>query len=607
MYQYDKPDNLVELIETSVARYSDNPIFGARNRSGEYEWMTYREAGRRIDNLRGGLALLGVGKGDAVGIIAGNRAEWAITAFAVYSLGARFIPMYEKELVKVWQYIIKDSSIKVLLVANDRILEDVESFRSKTPALEHLFVIDGAEGAAAGENSMAALEKRGEARPAAAVHPAPEDTAVLIYTSGTTGNPKGVLLTHGNFTSNVLAGAKLYPHLNAADRSLSILPWAHSFGQTGELYLFTMIGGSIGFIESPTTIVADMAEVRPTFLIAVPRVFNKIYNALWQQINLKGGLAKMLFTMGIEAAKTRRALDAEGRTPDLLTRIKLKIADRVVFRKIRQKFGGRLHGALSGSATMNVEIGYFFADIGIPVYDCYGLTETTPAVTMNGPSANRPGSVGRPIDKVRVEIDRFCGSEGADDGEIVVYGPNVMKGYHNLPEATAAVFTQDGGFRTGDRGRLDKDGYLFITGRIKEQYKLENGKYVFPTALEEEIKLLPWVLNAMIHGEGRAYNVCLLAYDPAAYREWARQQAPESGAPEPSETPGSSEPTPETLGRAVADFLKGKFGGYEIPKKFIVLSEDFSLDNGMLTQTMKLKRRAVLDQYMDRIEAAYAA
>ena len=606
MYQYDKPDNLVELIETSVARYPDNPIFGARNRSGEYEWMTYREAGRRIDNLRAGLALLGVGRGDAVGIIANNRAEWAITAFAVYGLGARFIPMYEKELVRVWQYIIKDSSIKVLLVANERIHGDVESFRSQTPALEHLFVIDGAEGAAAGDNSMAALEKRGEARPVPSVRPTPQDTAVLIYTSGTTGNPKGVLLTHGNFTSNVLAGAKLYPHLNAADRSLSILPWAHSFGQTGELYLFTMIGGSIGFIENPATIVADMAIVRPTFLIAVPRVFNKIYNALWQQINLKGGLAKMLFTMGIEAARTRRALNAEGRTPDLLTRVKLKIADQVVFSKIRKKFGGRLQGALSGSATMNVEIGYFFADIGIPVYDCYGLTETTPAVTMNGPSANRPGSVGRPIDKVRVEIDRFYGSEDFEDGEIVVYGPNVMKGYHNLPEATAAVFTKNGGFRTGDRGRLDKDGYLFITGRIKEQYKLENGKYVFPTALEEEIKLLPWVLNAMIHGEGRAYNVCLLAYDPVAYREWVRQQAPESGAPEPSEAPGSSEPTPEVLGRAVADFLKGKFGGYEIPKKYIVLSEDFSLDNGMLTQTMKLKRRAVLDRYMDRIEAAYA-
>ncbi|WP_373498955.1 long-chain fatty acid--CoA ligase [Desulfococcus sp.] len=598
MYPYEKPDNLVELIETSVTRYPDNPFFGTKTRSGEYEWMTYREAGLRIDNLRAGLALLGVGRGDAVGIIANNRAEWAITAFAVYGLGARFIPMYENELVKVWRYIIQDSGIKVLFVANDHIHGDVERFRSETPSLAHVFVIADPEGPAVGEKSTAALERSGEDRPTPSIHPGPQDTAVLIYTSGTTGSPKGVLLTHGNFTSNVLAGARLYPHLNASDRSLSILPWAHSFGQTGELYLFSMIGGAIGFIESAATIVEDMAKVRPTFLIAVPRVFNRIYNALWQQITLKGGLAKRLFTMGLDAAETRRRLAAEGETPDLVTRLRFMIADLLVFRKIREKFGGRLHGAITGSATMNVEIGHFFADIGIPVYDCYGLTETAPAVTMNCPAANRPGSVGRPIDKVKVVIDRTYGSEDFDDGEIVVYGPNVMKGYHNLPEATAAVFTQDGGFRTGDRGRIDPDGYLFITGRIKEQYKLENGKYVFPAALEEEIKLLPWVLNAMVYGEGRAWNVCLLAYDAETYREWVRKQDPAGGTPEP---------TMESIGRTVADFLKGKFGGYEIPKKFILLSEDFTLDNGMLTQTMKLKRRAVLDAYMKKIEAAYAA
>ena len=598
MYQYDKPDNLVELIETSIEQYPENSFFGTKTRSGEYEWMTYQEAGRRIDNLRAGLALLGVGQGDAVGIIAGNRAEWAITAYATYGLGARFIPMYEKELIKVWRHIIQDSGIKVLFVANPHIRQKIDPFRSEIPSLEQVFVIDGPEGAAAGEGSMAGLEERGEAHPTPSLRPGPREVAVLIYTSGTTGSPKGVLLTHGNFTSNVLAGRKLYPQLNASDCSLSILPWAHSFGQTGELYLFSMIGGAIGFIESTATIVEDMAKVRPTFLIAVPRVFNRIYNALWQQITLKGGLARHLFTMGLEAARARRLLLDEGETPDLVTRAKFLLADLLIFRKIREKFGGRLQGAITGSATMNVEIGQFFADIGIPVYDCYGLTETTPAVTMNCPAANRPGSVGRPIDKVRVLIDRTYGSEDFDDGEIVVYGPNVMKGYHNLPEATAAVFTPEGGFRTGDRGRIDTDGYLYITGRIKEQYKLENGKYVFPAALEEEIKLLPWVLNAMVYGEGRAWNVCLLAYDAEAYREWWRNQGTAGEAPEL---------TPEGIGRAVNDFLNGKFGSYEIPKRYILLNADFSLDNGMLTQTMKLKRRAVLDAYMDRIEAAYAA
>ena len=186
------------------------------------------------------------------------------------------------------------------------------------------------------------------------------------------------------------------------------------------------------------------------------------------------------------------------------TDLKFKIAEAVVFKKIRGRFGGRLTGALSGSATMNVEIGHFFSDLGIPVYDCYGLTETSPAATMNGPVAHKPGSVGRPIEHVSVEIDKMF-SDGDEDGEIIIHGPNVMQGYHNKPEATKEVMTADGGFRTGDRGRLDKDGYLFITGRIKEQYKLENGKYVFPPPIEEEIKLHPLVENAMIHGEGQAF------------------------------------------------------------------------------------------------------
>ncbi|GBC62807.1 long-chain fatty acid--CoA ligase [Desulfonema ishimotonii] len=595
-YHYEKPDNLVELIETSVAKYPDNPLFGTKNGSGEYEWMTYREAGTRIDNLRAGLAQLGIGRGDAVGIIANNRAEWPITAFATYGLGARFIPMYEKELVRIWKYIIRDGGIRVLLVATPEIYRQVQQFRDEVPGLEHVFVI-GDEG----DHTMAALERRGSEKPVPALRPRPDDIAVLIYTSGTTGNPKGVLLSHGNFTSNFLGGAKLFPDLKENERALSILPWAHSFGQTGELYLFIHIGGSIGFMEKVSTLVSDMEKVRPTFLIAVPRVFNKIYDGLWQQISTKGGLAKKLFVMGIGAGKKRRELSEKGGQPDLLTRLGFKIADAVVFSRIRQKFGGRLKGALSGSATMNVEIGHFFSDLGIPVYDCYGLTETTPAVTMNSPGAHRPGSVGRPIDQVKVVIDKFFTEEGFDDGEIVVYGPNVMHGYHNNPDATREVMTDDGGFRTGDRGRVDKDGYLFITGRIKEQYKLENGKYVFPSALEEEIKLVSWVENAMIYGEGRAYNICLVIPDFGVLEKYAREHNLETD-------PGALVKNPqvqEMIRNAISSSLKGKFGGYEIPRKYIFLSEDFSLDNGMLTQTMKLKRRAVLGQYMQDIEGLY--
>jgi long-chain acyl-CoA synthetase len=595
-YRYERPDNLVDLIEDSVKAYSERPVFGTKNAQGDYEWVTYGEVGERIDNLRGGLAQAGVQKGDAVGIIANNRTEWAIGAFATYGLGARYIPMYENELEKIWKYIINDSGVKLLLVATPKIYEKVMAFKEEAPALEKVYMID-----AEGENTMAELERTGKAKPAPSVKPKTSDIAVLIYTSGTTGNPKGVLLSHGNFTSNVHAATKLYPELGVDDRSLSILPWAHSFGQTGEMYAFVHLGASIGFMENVTTIAEDMEKVKPTFLIAVPKIFNKIYAGLWTKMNETGGLAKTLFTMGVESGKKRRELAAEGKSC-FLTDLKFKLADAIVFKKIRERFGGRLKGSISGSATMNVEISHFFSDIGVSVYDCYGLTETTPAVTMNCPTAHRPGTVGRPIDQVRVEIDQTVTGDESGDGEIIVYGPNVMQGYHNNPEATKEVMTEDGGFRTGDRGRLDGDGYLYITGRIKEQYKLVNGKYVFPAALEEEIKLLPEVETVMIYGDGRDYNVALVVPDFEVLEKYAR----ENNLPVDPEALTENPDVQKMISNAITEGLKGKFGGYEIPRKFLFMSETFSSENGMLTQTMKLKRRNVLERYMPEIETLYA-
>lgn len=594
MHVFEKPDNLVELIENSLEKYPGNAMFGTKNNAGEYEWITYREVGERIDNLRGGLSQAGIKKGDTVGIIANNRTEWAITAYATFGLGGRYIPMYEKELVKVWEHIINDGGIKQLLVATQEIYNQIEAMRDDLPGLEKVYLIEGE-----GENTMSGLEKMGAASPVASIRPEPEDIAVLIYTSGTTGSPKGVLLSHGNFTSNVLAGRKTFPELDENDRGLSILPWAHSFGQTGELYLYSFIGGSIGFMGSVATLGEDMQKARPTFLIAVPKVFNMIYAGLKAKMNETGGLAKKLFEMGIESAKKKRQLSENGQS-DFFTNLKFKLADAVVFKKIRARFGGRLTGALSGSATMNVEIGHFFSDLGIPVYDCYGLTETTPAATMNGPFAHKPGSVGRPIEHVRVEIDQMF-ADNDEDGEIIIYGPNVMQGYHNKPEATKEVMTEDGGFRTGDRGRLDKDGYLFITGRIKEQYKLENGKYVFPAAIEEEIKLHPFVENVMIHGEGEAFNVGLVVPDFAVLEKFAVEHDLPT---DPKELIRINE-IREMISDEVTKSLKGKFGGYEIPRKFIYLSENFTLENGTLTQTMKLKRRVVLEQRKDQLKELY--
>ena len=595
MAAVDRPDNLVEFLENSLARRPDRPLFGTKNEQGVYEWLTYRQFGRRVDELRAGLAGLGVGRGDAVGIIANNRTEWAIAAYAAYGLGGRFVPMYESELPRIWEYIVADSAVKVLFVSKPEILQKVSDFPQKIPNLAHLVLVEGT-----GPGSMATLEEAGRLHPVKAIHPGPDEIAGLIYTSGTTGEPKGVLLSHKNCTSNSMAGVSMYPELTEEDVSLSILPWAHSYGQTAELNAMMYLGGSIGFIENVKTVVQDMALVRPTWLIAVPRVFNRIYNGLWEKMNEQGGIARKLFVMGVEAGKRRRELKAAGRS-DLLTELKFKIADKVVFAKIRQKMGGRLKGAMSGSAAMNVEIAHFFFDVGIPIYDCYGMTETSPAVAMNASYAYRLGSVGRAIENVRIVIDSSAVEEGAADGEIVVYGPNVMKGYHNKPDKTREVMTPDGGIRTGDRGRLDADGYLYITGRIKEQFKLENGKFVFPAALEEEISLVPWVQNVLIFGENRPFTIALVVPDFLMVERHAEKNGISGDIRRLIENADIQ----AMITGEILKVLRGRFGGYEIPKKFLYLTEGFTSENGMLTQTLKLKRRVVLEKYRDRIEALY--
>ncbi len=597
MTALDKPDNLVEMFAQSVARFGGNRWMGTKNAAGDaYDWVTYDQVAQRIDDLRGGLAHVGIAKGDAVGIIANNRVEWAAACYAAYGLAGRYVPMYEAELDQTWRYIIEDAAVRVLFVSQADILQRVQGWIDEIDTLDHVFLIDGQ-----GENTMAGLERIGRDHPVAAIYPDAEDIAGLIYTSGTTGSPKGVLLSHGNLTSNVHAVRKTYHQLDESLRTLSFLPWAHSYGQTAELHFLMSIGGSTGFAESPQTIVDDLALVQPTFLLAVPRIFNRVYDGLNAKMNEQGGLAKKLFDMGVDAGKMRRKLRQAGQT-SALNDLKFKIADALVFKKIRAKFGGRLMYSLSSSAALSPHIAEFFEDVGIPVYEAWGMTELSPAGTLNSPEHNKLGSAGRPIDKVRLVIEKTFDGDNPDEGELIVYGPNVMQGYHNKPEATRATMTEDGGLRTGDRAYIDEDGYLFITGRIKEQFKLENGKFVSPATMEEEIKLLPCVEHTMIYGINRPYTVCLVYPDFMVMEKLAKAK----GWPtQPAAMVGDSK-VRTYIQNQILSHLQGKFGSYEIPRHFIILSEGFSVENGMLTQTFKLKRREVLKTYQPLIDAAYS-
>ncbi len=591
------PYNLVEIFEESVAEHRDRPLFGTKNSmTGAYEWVTYGEVAGRVDNLRGGLAHIGVGKGDGVAIIADNRVEWAVIAYAAYGRNARLIPMYEAELVRIWKYIVEDSGSRVLFVSRPEIMEKVEDFPDRIESLEKVYLIEGR-----GPGTLVELERIGELNPIQAVHPDGSDAAGLIYTSGTTGNPKGVLLTHRNLSSNIVACYHENPgDLGKDDRTLSFLPWAHSFGQTAELHLLVHAGASTGFAERPATIPDDIKKVRPTVLAGVPLVFNKIHDGIHKKIEEQGGLGKFLFDMGIEAARVRRGARQQGGRGGLINELKFKLADRIVFRRIRDKLGGRVKLAVSSSAALNPAIADFFEDIGIPTYEAWGMTELSPAHTANLPGACRRGSVGRPIMGCRVEIDKTQTGEDSHDGEIIAYGPNVMAGYHNLPEETEKVLRPDGGLATGDRGWVDEDGFLYITGRIKEQYKLENGKYVFPAALEETIKLSPYVDNAMVEGSNRRFNVAVIAPDFAALGPWAGENGISGGPGELVEDKRAQD-----LILAEIERLCAGYAPYEIPKKVLLVSDPFTTENGILTPTLKLKRREVLKRYGDRLEKLF--
>jgi long-chain acyl-CoA synthetase len=595
MYQLTKPDNVVEMLDKAVLKFPERPYLGTKNiKLKQYDWITFSDFGKRVDNVRSGLSQLGIVKDDAVGIISNNSTDWAVCFYAANGLGARFVPMYEAELVQVWKYIINDARIKVLFITKKEIYEKIKDALSESSTLKKVIIMEGD-----GPDTLADLERKGASKKVPNTYPEHSAICILIYTSGTTGDPKGVLLSQGNITNNAHTALERFKYMNENERTLSILPWAHVFG-LGELVIMCQLGASIGIAESASTVAEDLALVKPTFLVAVPRVFNKVYDGLWTKMNEEGGLARKLFVMGVESGKKRRELAAQGKS-SAMTNLKFKIADAIVFKKIREKLGGRLAGSMTGSAAMNVEISHFFWDIGIPLYDAYGLTETSPGATMNGPSKYRIGSIGPVMQNCRVVIDKSEVGPESIDGEIVIYGPNVMQGYYNKPEATAAVMTPDGGFRTGDRGRLDEDGFLWMTGRLKEQFKLENGKYVFPVSIEEDIKLNHFIENAMIYGEGREFNICLIIPDFAAVGKWAEK----NNLPKDPEQLIKMDEVKKFLTAEINNTLQGKYANYEIPKKFIFISEPFSVQNGTLTQTMKLKRRIVFDKFKDQIAASY--
>lgn len=589
MTQVPPFDTLVDLFENAVARYAQRPAYGTR-RASQWDWVSYEQLGEQVARCRGGLAALGVGRGDRVAIIADNRLEWVIAAHATYQRRAIFVPMAEAQLESEWKYILADSGARVCFAASAAVASRVNTLREDLLDLQYIVNIESAEN---DPSSFAHLLQVGTERAIKSRTPSPTAVATIIYTSGTTGEPKGVRLTHRNLVSNAMRRAEGRDYGSDA-RSIALLPWAHVFGGHVELNVMMAVGGSVAISSGADEIMTELQQLRPTVLYAVPRVWMQIFHELQRELAGEPEMSRHLFDDGVRLMQRQR----RGETLKLTERIFMNMADKLVISKLKARLGGRLRLAFSGAAPLSIEVIEFMDAIGVTIYEGYGLTESGGSTTHNPSEEPRFGSVGKAIAGTRIEIDPTVADVPAGQGEIVIYGPNIMEGYHNRPEATAQTLTPDGGLRTGDLGRMDEDGYLYITGRIKELFKLSNGRYVAPAPLEQKIKLSPYIQHCMVYGAGQPYNVALIVADVPALKGYLGRD--EISAEEMITDPRTRRLFEDEILKYSRDFRT-----FELVRNFWLVIEPFTRQSGMLSPAMKLLRRRVLEVYEARLKSLY--
>ena len=574
-----------------------NPRAQMVRRDGKWEAVSSEEFLGRVAGLSSAFVELGVKPGDRVGLFSTNRPEWHTADFAINGAGAVTVPIYFNESPDRMTYILKHCGAKVIFVAGKPQVEKLFFVRGNLPGLENIIVADaGGYGPSewlryetlvesAGKKDVASYRER-------ASQVLPGQLASIIYTSGTTGEPKGVMLTHSNFCSNVTDVGQDF-HLNPAeDVALSFLPLSHVYERT-VAYIYLFQGCPLAYVESIDAVPQALLEVRPTVLAAVPRFFEKIYARLVEQGSKTAGVKRMIFDWAMKIANQSVHWRASGRHASLAVKLAWLLANQLVYKKVRTGLGGRLRLVSSGGAPLAKELADFFWAVGVPIYQGYGLTETSPIVSTNYP-VNRPGSSGKPIANVHVRI--------AEDGEILVKGPCIMQGYYKNPEATREVLTPDGWFSTGDIGHLDKDGYLYITDRKKDLIKTAGGKFVAPQPIENLLKTSPYILNAMVIGDKRRFIAALIVPNPAT----VGARLADEGLKFSSPAEMAAHARPHALIEAEIKRLTGHLAQYETIKRFALLPEDFTFDGGTLTFTLKLKRRAVEERYRQAIESLYA-
>jgi long-chain acyl-CoA synthetase len=593
-----EPLTLNDLFFGAMDRLGSRAAVLRRKHMGRWEDISGSAMLERVHDVSLGLRDLGIGPGDRVAILSENRPEWAIADYACLALHVADVPVYPTLPAKQVEYMLRDSGAVAIFVSTKPQLAKVLEIRRQLPALRHVIVLDDLA-AVDGTLPFVDIAIRGrQARErfpdwrAEALTAKPQDLATIIYTSGTTGDPKGVMLTHGNIASNVVSSCKVL-QLYDDDQCLSFLPLSHIFERMVGHYTMLHCGVTISYATSPDTVAAEMGEVRPTFMASVPRLYEKIYARVLDSASSGSPVKKRLFFWAKRSAETWLEYTMARRPVPGAVAFKKRVADRLVFGKLKQRTGGRIRFFCSGGAPLNPEIAKFFHAAGLPILEGYGLTETSPVIAFNTFEYLKLGTVGRPIPGVEVRI--------ADDGEILTRGPNVMAGYYNKPEATREAIDSDGWFHTGDIGILDTGGFLRITDRKKDLIVTAGGKNVAPQPIENMVKTSKFVSNCVMLGDRRKFPIMIVVPNLDRLKAWAAHK----GLIAPDER--SLLALPEVgakIDREVRKTLRD-LAQFEIPKKLLLVPTDFSLEGGELTPTLKVKRRVVERNYASQIEELY--
>ena len=563
--------------------------------------MSYGEVAERVRRLVAALRAMGMARGDRAVILSENRIEWALADYACLSAGVVDVPIYPSLTAPQIRYILNDSGARLAFVSSAEQLGKLEEIRGECPELESLVVFDPPASLPPGTTSWSRFIGSGASQGAGRSPDAfrteagkarPGDVATILYTSGTTGDPKGVMLTHDNLHSNVRTCAGVLP-ICSRDSTLSFLPLSHVLQRMAE-YVFFHLGCPVAYARSIQLVTEDLKEVRPTLVVSVPRLYEKVHASVRAAEGFKGRIVDWSIRAGSVWAEARLA----GRRPGLGTRLCHGLADRILFRKIRAAVGGRLRFFVSGGAPLSPEINRFFFSAGLTILEGYGLTETSPVLNVNSvrdfPRDFRVGTVGKAIPGTEERI--------AEDGEILVRGPQVMKGYYNLPARTAEAIDPDGWFHTGDIGEIDGDGFLRITDRKKDIIVTAGGKNVAPQPIENALTKNRFVDQAVLIGDRRKFIVLLLAPDFDALESWARGERVAGAADRHAllELPRVQ----KLLGEEVFGELR-HLSRVEAPKKLLLLDRAFTIQDGSLTPTHKVKRRVVEARYAEQIDALY--